>query len=477
MGKSKKDKVKVAFVGENSSSVTGSCTLIEYKDRKVLLECGLYQSNSLKTDYEINTRKFKFKPRDIDYVFVGHTHIDHIGLIPRLYKEGCKAEIVTTHKTVEFMQPLLEDSSFIMERDVQTLSRKKEKSLEPIYDKIDVDNAVKHIRGYDFNKLYKLDETFSFMFIPAGHIVGSAQLILYVREDNGHINKILYTSDLGNVQLDKPFVEPFQKETKANIVIAETTYGANDRTVGKKDRQKDIEKIESVVLATCYDRKGRVLIPCFSLDRTQFILKILYDLFGEDEDFDIPIIVDSPLACKITDIYKYVLEDEDKETIKKIMNWKNVKFISDPSESKLCVANESPKVIISSSGMMTAGRVVHYTKSIIQDSRSTILFCGFSSQNSLAYKIKNGKIQKTINIDGKPYRNRCGIVDLRSFSSHMQREDLLNYYKQINTNCIYLVHGEMQGKLQFAKDLKDILSKENKSTNVCVVNRGTSVNL
>jgi metallo-beta-lactamase family protein len=467
--------VRLTFVDENSASVTGSSTLIEYKDRKILIECGYYQSNNEKKDYEINTRKFKFKPRELDYVFVGHTHIDHIGLIPRLYKEGCKADIICTHKTVEFMPDLLTDSAYIMKRTAENLSRKREVPLEPIYAKEDVDLSMKYVRGYDNEKIHKLDDVFSFSFISAGHIVGSAQIIIYVKEDNGHIHKILCTSDLGNVQLEKPFVEPFQKETKANIVIAECTYGGTDRIINKKDRQKDIEKIKSVVENTCIENGGRVLIPSFSLDRTQFLLKILYDLFGENEDFDIPIVIDSPLACKMTNVYKYVLEGEDKELIHKICNWKNVRFISDPDESKLCVSDEGAKIIISSSGMMTAGRVVYYTKSILPDARATILFCGFSAENSLAYKIKNGKEQKTISIDGKPYRNRCSIVDLKSFSSHMQREDMLNYYKQINCQAIYLVHGEMEGKIEFAKDLKDTLKLEDKTTHVCVVNKGTSI--
>jgi metallo-beta-lactamase family protein len=472
---SKNKKVRITFVGENSSSVTGSCTLIEYKDKKILLECGLFQSNNQKTDYQVNTKKFKFKPKDIDYIFVGHTHIDHIGLIPRLYKEGCHAEIICTHKTVEFMPTLLKDSAYIMERDSMILSKGKNIEIEPIYDDENVNKSMHFVRGHDFDKLYELDENISFKFIPAGHIVGSAQLVLYIKEDNGRIHKILYTSDLGNIKLNKPFVEEFEKETKSNIVIGECTYGGSDRVTSKKDREKDIEKIKSVVLDTCLDKKGRVLIPSFALDRTQFMLKILYDLFGEDENFDIPIIIDSPLACKMTDIYKYVLDGENKELIKKITSWENVKFVSDADASKLSVADETPKIIISSSGMMTAGRVIHYTKSILEDGKSTILFCGFSAENSLAYKIKNNKLKKPISIDGKKYKNKCSIVDLKSFSSHMQREDLLNYYKQINCQAIYLVHGEMNGKIEFANQLKQELSDENKSTHVCVVNKSTSI--
>jgi metallo-beta-lactamase family protein len=200
-------------------------------------------------------------------------------------------------------------------------------------------------------------------------------------------------------------------------------------------------------------------------------------MFGHDENFDIPIVVDSPLACKMFKVYEDVLDEENKAKFLEVCNWKNVKFISNADESKLCVSDGRPKVILSSSGMLTAGRSVYYSKALLPDQNSTILFCGFASQNSLAYKIKNGDKQKTISIDKKAYANRCSIVDLKSFSSHIQREDMLMYYKQIRTDAIYLVHGDMDAKLEFAKDLKEELTKSCSTTKVCVVNKGTSITL
>lgn len=476
MGK-KKDKVKVSFVGENSQGVTGSCTLIEYKELKILIECGLYQSNNMKKDYEVNSRKFKFKAREIDYVFTGHEHIDHIGLLPRLYEEGCTANTFATNECLPFIEPLLRDSAYIVGNDSVTLSRTTGKTVKPIYEEESVDKVLGHLRGCEYNNLYVLDDRVSFEFIPSGHIVGSAQLVLYIKEDSGHIQKILYTSDLGNVKLDKPFVEPFQKVTKANIVIGETTYADQKRFVKKKDRDKDIEKIRTVIDTTCIDRKSKVLIPCFSLDRTQFMLKVIYDLFGEDENFDIPIVVDSPLAVKMTNVYREVLKDEDKELIEKICNWKNVRFVKDADESKALVADNSPKVIISASGMMTAGRVVHHARNVLPDSNAMILFCGFSAENSLASRIKHGNYQKTVNINRRPVKNKCGIMDLKSFSSHMQYDDLLAYYSQINCQAIYLVHGEQNAKVKFKEVLEEKLRSEGKTTNVVAVNRGTSANL
>jgi metallo-beta-lactamase family protein len=468
----RKDRINIYFCGENAEEVTGSCIYIETPQRKILLECGLYQSNQIKRDFEINSRKFMFKPSEIDYVFINHSHADHSCLTPRLFKEGFNGKVIVVNDTGQILKLLMSDSAYIMKKDAETLTRKLGKTIEPIYTQEDVDKVFDNMYEYDMNTLYMLDEYISFEYIPAGHIIRSAQLKLYIT-DNGFTNKILYTSDLGNIQLEKPYVEAFEKETKANIVIAESTYGGNDRTIRKKDREKDLEKMKSVILNTCCEHKGKVLIPCFSLDRTQLIITQLYEMFKSDCSFDLPIIVDSPLSCRITDVYSRILQGEDKELFDNAMSWKNLRFIESPEASKLCVEDKEPKVILSASGMMTAGRSVHYVKSILPDSDSTILFCGFSTENSLAGKIKNGREQKTITIDGKPYRNKCMIVDLHSFTSHIQFEDMVNYYSQINCQAVYLVHGNMEGKLKLKKAIEEKLSQENKTTRIVVVNRST----
>lgn len=473
----KKDGIRVEFVGENSMGVTGSCIYIETPTKKMLLECGLYQSNNVKRDYEINSRKFKFKVKELDYIFVNHIHQDHLGLIGKLYKEGCKAQIIVTDKSVPFIEVMAKDSAYIMGKDAATLSKTTGRDIQPLYTEEDVNIMLDYIVGYEMNRLYMLDEDISFKFISAGHIIGSAQLILYIKDKKGHIQKILYTSDIGGSKLNKPFVEPFEKETKTGILIGECTYGSSDkREVKKKDIDKDIEKIRTVVLETI-DRGGSVLIPCFSLDRTQYMLSILYKMFANDKSFDIPIVVDSPLSCKITKIYQEILEGEDKELIDNICNWENVRFISDRDESMASVADKRSRILISSSGMLHAGRVLNYVKNILPDSKSTILFVGYSAQNTLATKIKNGSSQKSITIDGKPYKNRCSIIDLRSFSGHRQRNELLSYYKEVQCNNIYLIHGDTQGRIEFKKDLEALLSKENKTTKVIVPTKNSVIHL
>jgi metallo-beta-lactamase family protein len=475
MGK-KKDKVKVSFVGMNAHEVTGSMILVEYKDKKILLDCGLYQSNNLYNDYKINTHKFDFNPKEINYIFISHCNIDHFGLLPRLYNEGCQAQVITYYDTVNFIEPMLADSAFIMDRDMIML-RKKNSNLEPIYTIDDVKKSLPYIRGYDKDTTYRLDETISFELKSAGHIVGSMQIILYIKEDSGHIDKIAFSGDLGNILFDNPFINKFEPISKCNIFIGETTYSNPDRSAKKKDREKDIEKLKTTIDTMCNDRKGRILIPCFALQRVQTMLKILYDIFGNDDKFDLPIIIDSPLAVKLTKVFKETLVGEEKELIHIITSWKNVKMITDAEESKLCVIDENPKIILSSSGMIHSGRSVHYIKSILPKSNDCVIFCGFACPGTIGWKIKNEPEQKTITIDGKPYRNKCQVVNLKSFSSHMQFEQLLDYYKSLNTTAIYLIHGDMEDKLKFKKILEEELSKMGKSTKVVAVNKGTKISL
>jgi metallo-beta-lactamase family protein len=217
--------------------------------------------------------------------------------------------------------------------------------------------------------------------------------------------------------------------------------------------------------------QGRLLIPVFSLSRSQEILTNLYDLFGNDKTFKIPIVLDSPLIWEITKVYKEVLTGENKELFDKVCEWKNVRFIKDYNESKLCLEDNSPKIVLSSSGFLCKGRSVSYLKKYITDSKSYILMVGYSPPGSIASKIKNG--QKTITIEGKSYKNKCGLTVLNSFSSHIGQIELLNYLKNINSERIYLVHGSEESKLEFKELLEDELLKMCKTTKVICTNKGT----
>lgn len=476
MGK-KKDKIRISFVGQNSEDVTGSCIHIKTETKQLLLECGLHQScGTLLNDYKINSERFTFKPKEIDYIYVNHIHIDHIGKLPKLYAEGCTAKIIAPMGTFELAKILLEDCAFIMSKDVESIKRKTNKDYPPIYTKDDVSLCMKYWDEYNIGDMINLsdeNEKISFCFQPSGHILNSAQLELYLGE-NGNTKKLVYTSDLGSSVLPKYYVNKFSPIVKSNLFIGEATYSNELRNVTLKDREKDLEKIKCVIEQDCIDRNAKVLFPVFANDRMQNILTHLYDLFGEDESFTTPILIDSPLGIKISKLYLQLLDGEQLEKYQKVFTWKNVKFIEDYETSKYYQDLKQPMIILAASGMLTAGRAVNWVQKLLPNPNNHIIFCGFSPSNSLAGKIKEGK-KKTLTIDGKVVVNRCSIVSLKSFSSHMQRTELLNYYSDINCEKVILVHSNQTSKLNFAKDLQNEISKKNKTSKVIATNRSTEI--
>ncbi|MEG0580241.1 MAG: MBL fold metallo-hydrolase RNA specificity domain-containing protein, partial [Niameybacter sp.] len=245
--------------------------------------------------------------------------------------------------------------------------------------------------------------------------------------------------------------------------------------VGIKDREKDLEKIYSVITDVCIERKSKVLIPIFSLDRCQLIMLLLYRMFKDDKSFEIPIIVDSPLAQKMCKLYCDTLVGDDLKLWREVMCWKNFKYPAEYCDSKAFMESDEPCVALAASGFMAAGRSRQWAKVLLPNHNAQILFVGYSSENALAGKIKYGNAQKTISIDGKQYRNRCGVTDLKSFTSHMQRNDMLDYYSSINCERICLVHGDMKGKLEFAEALKNEVSKRDRSTKIICVNKSTEI--
>ena len=467
-----KNKIRVTFSGSNSSSVTGSCAWIEASNYQILLECGLYQSDSIKESYKVNSNKFPFKPKNIDYIFLSHTHIDHSGLIPALFAQGCKGKIICPKGTKELFKVLALDSAYIISRDCEFLNKRYKMRAVPYYTEDDVYTALKHIEEYDYHEVIHLTDEISFRFIPSGHIISSAQIELWLTEGN-QTKKVLYTGDLGS-NIPKYYTIPFEPIEKANIAICESTYSDAARQVHKRDRDMDIKKIQTVIRETCIERRGKVLFPTFSLDRMQNILTHLYRLYGEDKDFKIPILMDSPLATKLTGVYMKLLDGEDKELLGKVLDWENVIIVDTYEESQNFQRDNRPMIILAASGFMQAGRSRSWVKAILPDSKSQVVFIGFATEGSLAGKLRHTK-NKTVKIDGKQYPIRCGITTLHSFSSHIQYSDMLKYYSEIVCDKVCLVHGEYKSKCAFAKALQETISKKNKTNKVVVVNKSTSL--
>ena len=475
MAKSK-NKIQINFIGEAANDVTGSCIHIKTPHKQIILECGLFQScGSTLENYKINNKHFEFKPKEIDYIFVMHNHADHICLTPKLYKQGCQAQIIAPMGTKQIAEILMMDSARIMDTDAIELTDKFKRDYSPIYTEGDVSQCLNHYTEHPFEEIIQLDEYIKFRFIPSGHILNSAQLELWITEGNV-IKKIGYTSDLGNIHIHKYYTNKFKPIQKCDVLIGETTYAREERIANQKMRNKDLEKLEMVIRQTCIEEGSRVLIPVFANDRCQNMLTYIYDVFKDNEEFDIPILIDSPMATRICKIYGELLKGEDAEKWHNVLSWKNVHFVEDSLESREWRDSNRPVVVLASSGMMVRGRSTGWAHHMLPRTNDRIVFCGFAAENSLASIIKEGK-QKTIMISGHRVKNKCQVTDLHSFSSHMQRDSLIKTYGATECEKIVLVHGEMNGKIEFAKELQEEISKNDNTSKVIIANKGYQLSL
>ena len=468
----------IYFVGQNANDVTGSCTYIKYNGKNILLECGLYQNNNYLESYNVNSQKFKFKPCDIDYVFVGHCHVDHIGLLPKLVKEGFRGQIITSSATALMMKPLLLNSAYILNSEASILSYKYKRDYIPIYSEEDVLNTLKYIYIFDgLHTIYNLDEVVSFEWFNNSHCVGARQLRLILKNQNGISNSILYTSDMGSLNTDNHYlINTEVPESFNKITIMESTYGEPNRQ-NKKTRKFDLEHLKTAI-DTVIERNGTVILPCFSFSRTQELLTSLYEIY-RNTNFKYDIIVDSILSCDICDLYEQVLTDDDLLLWENVTEWENVKFIRDKEESIMCVKSHEPKIVLSSSGFCTNGRVLSYLHEYLSDENSMVIFTGYTGADNsyLSYRIKNYKENKIIKISGDKVENKADCISLTTFSSHANRKDLITYGSKINTEKLVLVHGSTVAKNSLKNDLEEAISKENKSFKVIAATKDMLIRL
>ena len=480
MSKKKLKDDGIFFVGKSSEDVTGSQFLVKFGETQCLLECGMHQSssNDYLDSYKINSEKFKFKPEEIDIVFLNHVHIDHCGLLPRLVKEGFRGQIIATSKTAKILKPLLFNSCAIIQDEARVLSKRYKREYKPLYSDDDVFKTLSLVKTYDeYNKIFKLNDNISFQWFKNSHCIGAAQLQLILRNGT-KVRRILYTSDLGALHSSNHYLPDTEiPESFADISLMESTYGLASRSV-KKKRVFDIEHIKSAV-STVVERRGTVIFPCFSFSRTQEILTTLYEIFGGNDSFRIPVYVDSKLSCDISELYDELLDGADLDKWKAVCGWKNLRFIKEKPESDSCVADGAPKIVISSSGFCTNGRVVEYLKRYLRDRNSMIIFSGYAGDNPsyLSYRIKNYRNHKFIKINKEMVPNRADSITLSTFSSHANFDDLVKFGSSLNTNKVVLVHGSTEAKKCLAEKLEDAISNNNKTYRVISAHRGMIVRL
>ena len=443
--------MKIAFHGA-ARTVTGSKHLLTLTNgKKYLLDCGMYQGMGAETD-ELN-RDFGFNPAEVDHMILSHAHIDHCGLIPKLIKEGYKGKVYATPATKDLSALLMADSAGIQENDLKfenkTRAAQGKPYLAPLYVSEDATIAVEHFEIVDYGKWFKIDENVEFMYLDAGHIIGSTTVHLKITENN-KITHLTFSGDVGryrDIILKSP--EDFPQ---ADFIIMESTYGnkLHDEITGTPD------KLLEWINKTCLQKKGKLIIPAFSVGRTQELLYALNQLENENRLPDLPYYVDSPLSLEATRVIESYPQYFNSRVQKLLLsdhgpfNFKGLKFIQSVEESKSLNYRTDPMVIISASGMADAGRVKHHISNNIENSHNSILFSGYCEPNSLGGRLKLHP--KEVGIFGQPHEVHAEIGEIKSMSAHGDYNDLCQWLacqdpKQIKK--LFLVHGDYDVQQDF----------------------------
>jgi metallo-beta-lactamase family protein len=439
-------------------NVTGSKHLLRLQDgTSVLLDCGMFQGLGEQTE-EMNEH-FGFNPKKVDYMILSHAHIDHCGLIPRLVSEGFEGQIFCTAATMDLTRILLMDSAKIQMQDVEYSNKHRARKGQPLFDALyteeDAIAAMRLFKIVDYQEEYHINENLKFKFTDAGHVLGSAAVHIAVTE-NGKKTYITFSGDVGrygDLLLKNPQTFP-----QADYILLESTYGDS--------LHKDIGPIEDALLEiikhTCEIKNGKVIIPAFSVGRTQELLYALNALELKGVLPDVPYYVDSPLSEKATQVLKdhpEVYNNGVKEVMKidaDPFGFKGLKFIQSTEESIALNDDVRPCVIISSSGMAEAGRVKHHIKNNINNQKNTILMVGYAEPNSLGGKLARG--EKEVYIFGEPYQVNAEVQSIKSMSAHGDYDDLLHFLSCQDPNVVkklFLVHGDYEVQQHFAEKLKD----------------------
>lgn len=435
----------IGFYGA-AGMVTGSKHLITLNNgKKLLLDCGMFQGRGRETDGM--NRHFGFAPHEVDYLVLSHAHIDHSGLIPLFVKEGFSGRILCTPGTMDLCNIMLADSAAIQESEVAYINEKRRqegrKPIEPLYTSADVFDALRLFEKVPYNQPFTIDRNFELLFTDVGHIIGSACVNLKITEDNGTNIQIAFTGDIGRYNgriLRDPETFP-----QADYIICESTYGDREH-----ESQEDVEKrLLKIVEETCVIKKGKLIIPAFSVGRTQEIVNVLNNLEHEGKLPPIKVYVDSPLSTSATHIMRrHRAEFNDRiraymESDPTPFGFVDLTYIRDVKESIALNDSKEPCIIISASGMMEAGRIKHHTRNNIENPNNTILIIGWCTPSSLGGRLRNG--DKQVSIFGRMYDVNADVEVIDAFSAHGDYHEMLQFLscqdpQQVKN--LFLVHGD-----------------------------------
>ncbi len=450
--------MKIQFHGA-VRTVTGSQHLITVNGKKILLDCGLYQG-SRKETYERN-QHLPYDASSVDFLILSHAHIDHSGNIPNLVKSGFRGDIICTYASRDLCSIMLRDSAKIQKYDVDYLNKKRKRKkltlLEPYYTMEDAVECLKYFIGIGYDRPYSLIPGIQVTFRDAGHILGSAIVILDIEDEESKEDlRLVFSGDLGRP--DRAILRDPVRLAATDILLIESTYGNREHDPVAATSGK----LESVVNETC-KRGGKLIVPSFAIGRTQELVYALHKLVAtRDISPDLPVFVDSPLAIDATGIYRLHPEAYDTEVFEFLASDKHsdpfgfdmMRYTRSTNESKELNFLRDPAVIISASGMAEAGRILHHLKNNIEDPRNTILIVGWQAPNTLGRRLVER--QPKVRILGKEYAVKAQIVTINGFSAHADRSELLDWTGHFTKKAAhtYIVHGEESSSFALAGGLK-----------------------
>ena len=445
--------MKLSFFGADQC-VTGSCHCLEVNGKRILVDCGLQQGRD-----EVSNAEFPFAANSIDYVLVTHAHIDHSGRIPMLIKQGFQGRILTTRLTADLLDIMLLDSAHIQEQDAEWKNRKGERSgaphVEPLYTIEDASRVREFMTTCEYGEKIDLCEGVTVEFVDAGHLLGSASIIVDATE-GGVTKRLVFSGDIGNV--DQPIIRDPQLLKKADYVVMESTYGDRNHTEVWSYTDELAEIIDETL-----GKGGNVVIPSFAVGRTQELLYFIREI--KDQGLvksvpDFPVYIDSPLAKAATtvfcgDLHGY-LDEAALELVKDgthMFSFPNLHLVETTEESRMLNLDKTPKIIISASGMCDAGRIRHHLKHNLWRANSAVVFVGFQSPGTLGRKLLDGA--ESVKLFGEEIAVKAKVVNFQGLSSHADHDHLIEWIKEFDPKPahVFVVHGDADVAPAFADEL------------------------
>jgi len=435
--------------------VTGSCHEIQVNGKRILLDCGLFQGHRQET--AVKNATFTFDPsKDIDAMILSHAHMDHVGRVPLLWKKGYRGPIHSTYATVDLSEVMLMDGGYIQEKDEEFFQKHLKGSMMagegPLYTQDDAVACMALFKGKNYNEWFDVTDGVRAMFIEAGNVLGAAMVIMEITE-NGQKKHVGFTGDLGRSTL--PIIRDPVALPALDVLICESTYG--NRKHGDVSDAK--HRFKEIILETA-KRGGKILIPAFSLERTQQLVYDLHLLWDAKEIPALPIVIDSPLATKVTEVFMKHPECYDIEMFHDFLerahnpfHFSLVRYTDSPEESKALNGKPGPMVLMAGSGMCEAGRIRHHLKNEIEDSRNTVLAVGFMAKDTLGARIIDPAVTE-VKIFDTLYKKNARIEYIDAYSGHADMDDLDRAVLGVpGLKHVILVHGEQEQMEPFAQRL------------------------